>query len=168
MFFVVEGVDKAGKSTLVTKLIKRIPDCILLKIGFRPKTDSMLERRKIYEAYTMLQKTFLKKKKFNFLLDRFIISEMVYSIKRGYDDLEAPHLLELLKNMVNDSVFIYCRLPFDKLVEIHQKEKDDYVNEEDLAKLQERYDDVFRKIPHIEYNYLEMSDEEIFGKLMLK
>ena len=168
MFIVVEGVDKSGKTTLINKLMKKIPNIILLKIGYRPKDKSKPERQKIYQGYVLLQKKFLKHKEFNFLFDRFIISEMVYSIKRGYESLEEKKLWKLIERMKGQTVFIYCRLPMEQLSTIHYQQKDDYVDTDDLAMLQARYDIVFKKIPHILYNYNDMRDEQLFELLEKK
>ena len=145
---IVEGCELSGKSTLVELLQKHYPS-LTIKDTTRPKDDSFEERRKKKATYMSI---------FNFLhdnplrtiiLDRYFPSELVYSkVKRGYEafnDLEYRDLQEMLLRMDQEVFIIICKPPIETILDRYKKRGDDYIKEDDVAEIMERYETFYEE-----------------------
>ena len=121
MLIIVEGIDKTGKSTLCEYLVKKLPNAFLLKNGTKPKNNTETERQKILDIYNNILNVY----NHNFsdkilILDRFLLSEYVYSFKRGYESYNNPELKDVnekLLEMGDDVLVIYTRLDLNLIKE---------------------------------------------------
>lgn len=144
--FIVEGTDCAGKSYLIESLSKEHP-AIIIKNTVRPMSgmpDQIQEyRRQIYAILGFIS-THHKEK--SFILDRSFMSELAYSFKRNYDAFNDPtykHLEKLLASLPH--LYIYCNPGHDIILERLRSRGDDFMVEEDIERLIERYNRFFRE-----------------------
>ena len=171
MLIIIEGVDKTGKSTLTDFILKNMDRAFLLKIGDRPKDSSYVQRQKIKDYYWKVLNVY----QYGFkdcvlLLDRFFLSELVYSYKRGYEaskDSEILMMKEELEKNGYDIVLIYCNTAIEKIAEKFATDKEDYAKIEDIKILQSRYEMFLSelKIRTIPYDYTVTSPQQVLNKL---
>jgi thymidylate kinase len=165
MILIIEGPDKAGKTTLSNALIKKYPG-LLLKITDRPLDASRQQREKILEHYGQILNILPGNENEdlwdetegissfkNIILDRFFPSELVYSIKRGYDAMaEDDKYNRQFRNMEailgnTEHLFIYCNPGLQAINERMKENPDDYVEYHETAMLMGRYDRYFKNTP---------------------
>lgn len=146
MLIIVEGCDKSGKTTLSNALIKKFPG-LVIKITDRPKDASPQQRNKIKGHYREVLSLVSQSKKFEFIfLDRFYPSEMVYSVKRGYEAMEDKDLQDIEKVVKSmDHLLVFCNPGKDAIIERIRKEADDYVTEEEDLLMLGRYQHFFER-----------------------
>lgn len=148
MIFIIEGIDKAGKSTLINELAREYPG-IVMKIVDRPRNSAYQEREKIKNYYTVVMNTLVLNKGKNFILDRYYPSEICYSPKRGYEAKEDPFFLILEKDLKrkfgNDILFVFCNPGQDEIGKRFGKEPDDHVSLDEALEILERYEEFFDK-----------------------
>jgi len=173
MFIIIEGLDKTGKSTLANYILKNMPNTILMKNGEKPKNSSVEERAKISHIYSNIldiYNTYFKDS--IFIVDRFLLSEWVYSIKRGYeaiDDIDLSDLAEKL-SIMGDVILIYCETTREMLVQRFKEDKEEYALISEIEMLNERYEKfvpelkVVYKLP---YNFTRTSPEQVVKQLKL-
>lgn len=153
MIFIIEGVDGAGKSTLINELVKNYPG-LILKITDRPKDSSITQRTKIKEWYwkvlsaiDLIEKSgdLITK---NFILDRFFPSEIVYSVKRGYESWGDQELRVIETRLAKfDHLLVYCDPGLGELDERIKTRGDEYIKREEAAFLHGRYKRFFEETP---------------------
>ena len=161
MLIIIEGVDKSGKSSLIEFLSKNLGNAYTLKIGYRPKDNSIVERQKIVDSYFKVLKTYKQNFKDSILiLDRFYLSELVYSIKRGYDALDESLLgddMRIIKEELEnlDTLLIICRPDDATIAENFKKDKEDYAKIEEIKLLVDRYSKYAAqlKVKKLPFNY---------------
>jgi len=143
MIFIIEGVDKSGKSTLAERVAKEFPG-IMLKITDKPENDSEEERDKIKRHYLRIIDFLNNNVGINVILDRFYPSEICYSIKRGYEaglDGFYSRLETELKKF--DYLILFCH-PGKKTIEDRiTKEPDGYVSKKENLDILRRYENFF-------------------------
>lgn len=145
MLIIVEGIDKSGKSTLVEKLVKGLPRAFVMKVGDRPKDNSKPERDKIKELHWKMLRAYVTHfKDSTLILDRSIISEIVYSkIKRDYDAGKDKEIKEMVKYMEDLKPFIiHCRTSIDEVKLRMFEQEEDYLQMTEVEPLIIRYDDI--------------------------
>ena len=139
MILIVEGLDKSGKSTIIKDLVEykrqMHKDPIVLKLSQKPKDNSDSEIQKVKIIYTEL---FEQAKRLQtdrlVLFDRSFPSEMVYSIKRGYDAMEDLFWWEFdrvlgKQNLLEiRTILIYCKAPKTVLIERFKTDKEEWVS----------------------------------------
>lgn len=139
---IVEGVDKAGKTTLINTLAKKYPG-YLIKVTYRPKDDSDAGREEIKKKYQKQAKWIVEEANTNFVLDRSFISELVYSkVMRGYDATDDPFFLGLENQLKSaGAILLYCDPGYSVLKQRHAIEKDDYIGFKHVFDLSKGYKD---------------------------
>lgn len=148
MVIIIEGPDKSGKTTLTDALIKKFPG-VLVKITDRPRDASSQQKNKIKKHYRSILNMIAHSIGFRFIiLDRFFPSEMVYSIKRGYDAMNDPELIQM-ENMLKggEHLLVFCNPGEETITERIRKEKDDYVTEEENILMLGRYKKYYERSP---------------------
>ena len=170
MLIIIEGMDKTGKSTLCNYLLKNLPDAFLLKNGEKPKDDSKEERDKIKSAYEKIFDAYSSSFKNSVLIvDRFLISEFVYSYKRGYEAMKDRELLDMIDKLYYmNALIIYCNVDKKIIEKKFIEDKEDYTKVEEIEYLLKRYDislSLFEKIPKITYNYTITTPEQVARKI---
>lgn len=162
MNIIVEGIDKAGKSTIVGDIIESLIPVIpvVVKVSQKPKSESELEKAIIiarYQELFALTENPLNKEHI-FLFDRAYPSEMVYSVKRGGDKLSEPAFLDLDKRLgkSEQTLLIYCEADPKTIARRFESEKEEYAKVEDIEKLLARYEIFLKKtkLPYIRINSL--------------
>lgn len=159
MNIILEGCDKSGKSTLirdiVTSMLPEIP--VVFKLSQKPKDDSPMEREKVIAAYKEMFHQAENNPNHVFIFDRAYPTEMVYSIKRGYDALSEPELLKLDTKLADgNTLLIYCEADPDVIAKRFLTDNEEFAKIEDIERLLERYN-IFltkTKLPYIRINSL--------------
>lgn len=141
MVFVLEGVDNAGKTYLMEYIAKEIPGMVV-KFSIRPKSSAKSEQataKNYWWAWINFMKDNPDKM---FWMDRFYMSEMVYSfVKRGYDASTDPEMKELEKELKSmPHLLVYCYPGRDELISRYKKNGDEHIQIDDLEPLLDRYD----------------------------
>jgi hypothetical protein len=145
---VLEGPDNAGKSTLADYLCKRF-DLPKYTAGPAPKTQ--YEMIQCYLRQSELSSTAC-------VHDRVTcISQSVYSGPSRLADAELDLMID-----TPGCVFVYCRPPERVLMDFSNHRIKSYDTEESLSKIMDnqhefikRYDSLFAKIPHVQYDWTE-------------
>lgn len=176
MLIIVEGVDKTGKSTLVDFILKNMPDTYLLKNGSRPKDGSDIERSKIINAYWKILSIYRYSFKESILImDRYVISELVYCLKRGYkalDDSEPGKELKMIINELEqegDIIIIHCSTDPKLIKQKFIDDGEEYTNLDEVEKFDEKYRVEIGKlkIKNIPYDYTRTTPVQVVRRLEL-
>jgi predicted AAA+ superfamily ATPase len=144
--FVIEGLSKSGKTTLIKKLKKRYHSSFIIYDGF-----SIIDiGRKDWETYTMYELKILKSLVAQnpenvFLIDR-LFSEYAY----GED---SDKWLRIFKQMGAHIIYLEC--DNDELMSRGTKDTD-------LTYLRERYYALLRNIPHITIDTVKYNVQKTF------
>lgn len=137
---IIEGIDLAGKSTIVERIGKTFPG-IIMKNTDRPLDNSPKERRKIKSYYQKILEFVNHNRTTNVILDRFFPSELAYSLpKRGYeafDDKEFKDFERVIEAL--DHYVILCNPGIEKILERYKTRGDDYIVEADIEEIIKRY-----------------------------
>lgn len=139
---ILEGVDKAGKTTLAQRLHK--------DLGLEIKKSGIPKGNPIPDYILDIQNT-----RKPVIWDRFIYGEIPYSIvkhRRRYMYEFELLMLELMA-MRFPSILVYVRPPREVVLERLKVEGDDYVNVGEVSQLYEEYDEVTCRahLPIFEY-----------------
>lgn len=139
MLVIVEGPDCSGKSYLIERMIKKFPG-YLVKITDRPKDSSIQQRNKIIEHYHRVLDFAERNWNDIIILDRFYPSELVYSVKRGYD-ANDDRRFDVIKRRVEDleHLFVFCDPGEAIILERMKQDPDDYVTEDENMLMLGRY-----------------------------
>ena len=162
---IVEGVDKSGKSTIIEKMKNQFEYGLSIKNMIKPKDASNEETRKIIRMYDHILEI-SEDPKYTYILDRFYPSEIVYSVLRGNDRFDEERFLEIVKmweeDMVNDTLFVLVETDPAIVAERFKTCKEDFVKEEQIKMLQERYNRCFEmsKLPKIKLDTTELGIEK--------
>jgi len=144
--FIIEGFDTSGKSTVVDALSKEFPS-LVMKNTYRPLNSDTEGREKIKKIYIqMIAQIWGTESHRYFILDRFYPSEMVYSIKRGYEAMNDPYFesLESWLKVEGEAYLIYCNPGKETIKERLKEHTDSFIKPEDISLL-ERYDAFYEK-----------------------
>ena len=138
---IIEGPDLSGKSTAIEKLSKKLNSGFVLKNAYKPKdADSVIFYQ--YESIIAGVMTYLDRQPDEIvILDRFYPSEAVYSILRGYDELDSTetHNMETLCAGIGVKL-IFIDTPVETLEDRYAKRGDEHIKLEQLRILKTRYD----------------------------
>lgn len=142
MIYIVEGIDKAGKSTVIEDLKRLLPDAVVFKLKNKPTGGSAEEREKVLLCYDELFHQALENhEKVPVIFDRAYPSEIVYSkINRGYDAFYVIDWWRLDDKLKDVAKFIYCFAPENVLVERFKQHKEKDLTQDQFEEVLERYD----------------------------
>ena len=145
MILIIEGPEKSGKTTLVAALIKKFPG-VMIKITDRPKDFSREEKLKIKFHYLRVMQFAKDSPENTFILDRFYPSEMVYSIKRGYDAMKDSFFRDLETHIMKEKhLLVFCN-PGKEIISKRLKETpDDYLTKKENIEMLQRYQNFLKK-----------------------
>ncbi len=146
-FIIVEGIDKCGKSTFITKLMKALPNTILIKGGTitKPIDNSIVEKNKVLSFYenifSISQLPYFDDK--TIITDRFYPSQIVYSWKRKHDDFEDDWFInfenKLLDAFKDKIYFIYCITDPIVIARRFIADKEEHLEVDDIKDIISRY-----------------------------
>lgn len=141
MIFIIEGIDKSGKSTVIKDLIKEFDGAVVFKLYNKPKNSSEREREKVWIAYTELfhQATILAEEGKTVIFDRAYPSELVYSVKRGYDAFYNNDWWKMDEGLVEAVTLVYCEAPVEVLKKRFVDTQETDLDFNELEKILERY-----------------------------
>ena len=98
MNIIIEGIDKAGKSTIAADIREALypANPVTFKLTQKPQQGNFFSQEAVITLYKEMfgQTRHAQNADHLFIFDRSYPSEMVYSIKRGYDALSNKDLLE--------------------------------------------------------------------------
>lgn len=162
MNIIVEGIDKAGKSTIANdireSLYPTIP--ITLKLSRKPQDGSFFEQNIVGVIYSEIfaEVNNVLNDKHIFLFDRAYPSEMVYSVKRGYDAMKSETFVDLDYRLgqENKTLLVYCEATPEVIAKRFKADREEYLTEADIAKTLERYEEflAMTSLPFIRINSL--------------
>lgn len=162
MNIILEGIDKAGKSTVVADLREYLfADSVYVKLTQKPADDSFFERDMVVRIYQELfgQTRWPMNRDLTYLFDRSFPSEMVYSWKRGYDALSDERLLALDSQLAEEgnTKLIYCYADADTIAKRFATDKEEYLITDDITRTLERYEIFLQKtkLPFIKVSSLD-------------
>lgn len=162
MNIIIEGIDKAGKSTIAADIREALypVNPITFKLTQKPQQDNFFSQEAVITLYKEMfgQTRHPQNAEHLFIFDRSYPSEMVYSIKRGYDALSNKDLLELDAKLgeEHNTLLIYCEADAKTISKRFKSEKEEYLTDEDIEQILERYN-IFlmkTKLPFIKINSL--------------
>ena len=147
MNIIIEGIDKAGKSTMISDLTAKLKElydieAVIFKISKKPKgPDEVPELIRAYEEL-FHQTEDVRNKEHIFLFDRSYPSEMVYAPKRGYDSMNNEGLKELDARLGRNenTILIYCEANAETIRRRFIEDKEEYASLEDIEMLLQGYD----------------------------
>jgi len=145
MIIILEGIDKAGKSTIARNLAKLL-NCRIVKRPreLLPFADGKMD---IVQQYMFTAELF-KKEQF-VIFDRFYPSELVYSYLRGTDKLynEANSVWQFEKWFIekNKCLIFVIEDYEDEIQKRFVQDKEDYLRTEDVHEIIVRYE-VFKTL----------------------
>lgn len=143
---IVEGCDGVGKGYLIEQLSKKLKNMVIIKNLDRPLDNSIKERLKIKNHYlSMLYTTNI----FNNVIitfDRFYFSELVYSIKRGYEAGDDSFFKTLERDIREiPHLFVLVDRNSDEIKNVFQTRGEDYTKENEIDIIKNRYLEFFNK-----------------------
>lgn len=163
MIIILEGIDCSGKSTIIKDLVesrlRQHQEPIVFKLSQKPQDNSEKEQEKVKTIYIEL---FKQAKRLNnnkiVIFDRAHPSEMVYSVKRGYDAMQDNFWWEFDRSLGKRALdkinilLIYCFAPDDVVRERMKTDKEEFMKEDELELLKTRYQTFLSKthLPYIE------------------
>lgn len=163
MAIIIEGPDNSGKTTLCEQLSKKLMMPVF-HAGGPPASNSLALKLCAEQTEFLYQ---------NVILDRITpISRQIYENR-----FRDPELNDRLKAMlaVPYCTLIYCRPPNEKLMDMSNHEVKPHDTPEHLAYVLENhhnfielYDRMMAGIPHVIYDWTEVTHFEIFAKEIYK
>lgn len=139
MRIIIDGCDKSGKSTLIEALKNEIPSLIGLKLLTKPKDGSEESKQYIKLMYAKMAEM-TRDQSCHYLFDRWYPSQMVYSFKRGQNDLQDGWFWKFEQEIAK-TPNLYVLLDVDKklLLERFKTDGEDYAKPEEIDRIQKRY-----------------------------
>lgn len=162
MNIIIEGIDKAGKSTIAADIREALypANPVTFKLTQKPQQGNFFSQEMIPVIYKEMfgQTMHSQNSDHLFIFDRSYPSEMVYSIKRGYDAMSNPGLLELDAQLGegHNTLLIYCEADAKTISKRFKSEGEEYLTDEDIESILERYNTFLMKtkLPFIKINSL--------------
>ena len=163
MAIILEGPDAAGKSTLARVLAGQFGMRHIVSGGAPHNRAEVMEYCRMQLGHCASRMT---------VIDRVTpISHPIYNPIYKND----PEVMDFRRQMLaSGSLIVYCRPPTETLMRPEKHEWKDYDTEEHKQKILHnqmeyigRYDEVFREIPHLPYDYTQGDDYavELIAKL---
>lgn len=146
MNIVIEGIDKAGKSTICNDIRESLAPLIpvTFKLTKKPYDDKMFTQQMIARLYRELigQTQHEWNKDLIFLFDRCYPSEMVYSYKRGYEAMQSEEYLTLDHQLADEqkTLLVYCEATPEVIKARFKKDKEEYAKDSEVERILERYE----------------------------
>jgi len=144
---IIEGCDGVGKTTLIETMAKKIDGSLIIKNTTKPNDGSPYERKKIKKRYCEIL-NLIKNCDNNttVILDRYFPSEVVYSIKRGYDAFEDDWYKVFEEKLLEEKcIYVYLTRDFSEIKKIFKKRGEEYLKKEEIKTILERYDEFFER-----------------------
>lgn len=176
MYIVIEGIDNAGKTTVMEKLHNKI-DFIHLKepgelketidfvkcMSFEPKGETLAL---LFAADRLMLKSFIIKYGHELIIsDRSMYSSFVYQ-----EDVDLDFNVEINKYMVSPDLVIYLDIPVEIAVKRGLDYTDIFEQKEYLEKIRESYQTILARF--LEWKDIEFitvdatqSSEEVFNEV---
>ena len=143
---IVEGCDLSGKSYAIERIGKHFNSGITLKNNFKPKSisHSALLFAQYWKIINFITSYDSPDSKSIIILDRFYLSQQVYSFLRGREDMQHKEIFAIEKYCKEQEFkLIYLDTPLKTLQSRYDIRGDEHVSKDLLAKLKSRYDDAF-------------------------
>lgn len=139
MRIIIDGCDKSGKSTLIEALKNEIPSLIGVKLLTKPKDNSPESKQYIQLMYAKMAEM-TRDQSCHYLFDRYYPSQMVYSFKRGHDDMKDGWFWKFEKELTKTpSLYILLNVDKKLLLERFKTDGEDYAKPEEIDRIQKRY-----------------------------
>lgn len=156
MIVLIEGIDKAGKTTIVNRLKQIFPSAIFCKNSFKPEGADPYDIGRMTGIYLGIYQLAKQSKDQLIFLDRGHITEIVYGrIKRGYDSLQYFNWEHYEKELKKYMKVIHVSAPVSVIQDRFIKEKEEYLVADEINKILTEYD--------IYMNNTSLSSIRIFG-----
>jgi thymidylate kinase len=157
---IIDGVDGVGKGYLISKISKVLPGAIIIKICDRPRNSSMEERNKIKIYYQSVLNAVIRIFPDNIIImDRFFSSELVYSIKRGYEAFDDPFfkVFEDTLMMKTEHLFVHVVRDKKEIENAFDTRGEEYVTKDEIDILTERYQKFYNET---QMNKMQITSDE--------
>lgn len=162
MLLLIEGCDKAGKSTIVRELRKTFPRSVQFKNMIKPEDREQTTIGRIagiyLGAYQFAKQIQERNNTFHTIFDRGHITEIVYSHRRGYESTKSIDWLRYERELLSsDTVLIYVSAPPTVIRERFETDKETYIDQAEIEGILERYEDYLRitEIPTLKLSSLD-------------
>lgn len=144
---ILEGIDKSGKTTVLTDLKEVYPHSIVFKLSNKPESSSLVDRLRVQIAYSELfsQALRLSDEGSFVIFDRAYPSELVYSVRRGYDAMTNEFWKELDKTLKRSVLLIYCEAPRSRLEKRFEETEETDLELSELSLVLDRYKQFLKK-----------------------
>lgn len=160
--YILEGIDKQGKTTLAKKLCSTF-GAEYVKFS-QPKMPPFQE----YAGFI----TSLYPDK-HYVIDRFFVGELVYGpVYRGVSGVSLPQLAELQQMLLAkqpDSALIYCKTDIERTFDNFIKDNETFTKLEDVHRLRVAYEETLKHLvlPVYRFDYvMDMDHGHILSKLL--
>ncbi len=137
--YILEGVDKQGKTTLARKLCETF---VAEYVKFsQPKMPPFQEYSGFIRSIDPLK---------HYVIDRFFVGELVYGpIYRGSSGVSLDQLVDLQKQLLEkqaESVLIYCETDIDRTFDNFVKDNETFTKMSDVHNLRKAYKETLKHI----------------------
>jgi len=153
-FYIAEGPDGAGKTTLIEQLTAAHPGCHVQHFG---KPESAEEAENYWKTYLRFIKRYEEKE--TVIFDRCWYSDMVYGpVMRNTQEMtnEKMEILELAVKACGGGIIIYCTGKLEVLWKRCMYRGENYITNKDMLKaICAKYDEVMnlpKYIPVVRYD----------------
>ena len=147
--YVIEGIDKSGKTTLAHELLRANHNSVYMKGNFKPRDSSTKSLEQLYDNYFFVlqqMNSFVKHGK-TLILDRFFPSEMAYSYLRGKDNIDSGFLKSIdsyIADIYGDKLtIILCQADKITLEDRFLRDNENHASINDINELSRRYSRIF-------------------------
>lgn len=165
MILILEGIDKAGKSTVIKDISEKIlPNSLVWKFKNKPINSQRDEVNKCFIGYDELfHQAVASHKKVPIVFDRAYPSELVYSIKRQYDAFFDLRFWDLDKRLKDDAKIVYCHAPDEVLKKRFEETGETDLKYSEFPRILERYEQFLSKtaIPVLRVDTTKSREENI-------
>ena len=162
---IIEGVDKSGKSTIIEKMKNQFEHGLAIKNMIKPRDASSEETERILDMYDHILRI-SSCEECTYILDRFYQSEIVYSVLRGNDRFKDESFMDVVDDweraIAHNTLFVLLETDPEIVAERFRKCNEDFVKEDQIKMLQERYNKCFEmsKLPKIKLDTTELGIEK--------
>jgi thymidylate kinase len=145
MFIIIDGCDATYKTTLANKLAKKLNFPVIKGSSFEL---SKCNNKQLFDHFLKLAELD------NVVIDRFIYSNLVYaSLYSGYAILNQNQFDEIENLIKNKVLLIYLTSDAETIKNRLKSRGDNYVNEDMIEKILNKYAEVMSKSSLIIHTY---------------